>query len=270
MQVLVLYVKYCLIKVKFTALSATATARLGLFNTFAKNGNVTDLLNTWSNQNNLAFFLGNLIGLGLSFLLPKSFPVILGSIIVLTLIHLRGVYVSVFKTIKLKDYNLQRAYFQVLHYSKYQTLAGLEEINFKETIFFRDLTYLNFSNYPLEKLMTNNEKNTLSHINLFNNYKFCVSVRKTIFGNYKIYTYMRLDAEDIDIFMALLYSVRLHDTLINQIIQHNCEIITALKENLEYINKMDKHKLVTMMKNLDWDVKFHKVEEKYMRYHIVN
>jgi hypothetical protein len=251
--------------VKFIALSAASTARLGLLNTFAKNGNVTDLMNTWNNQNNLAFFIGNLIGLCLSFIMPKSFPVIFGSILLMTVFHLRGTYISVFKTIKMKDYNLQRAYFQARHYMKHRTIASLEDINFKERIFFSNLKYLYFSNYPLEKLLKKNQKETLAHFDIFENEKFTVSVQKKYFGGYKMFVYMRSDAENIDIFFALLYSIRLHDILINYV-----DIITAMKDNLKYIHEIDKTKLVLAMKNLEWDTVFSKVEEKYMRYQVVN
>ena len=210
---MVVFVKEIINLVKFTALSATGTARFGLLNTFAKNGNVTDLLNKWNNQNNLAFFLGNMIGLCFSFVLPKSFPFIFGSIIVLTAIHLKSSHISVFKTIKLKDYNLQRAYYQVRHYLKFQVLADLDTINFKERVIFRDLKYLKFSNYPIEKLLKNNEKETLAHMNIFKNHKFCVIVKKNSLGKYRIFVYMRLDAENIDIFIGLLYSVRLYDII---------------------------------------------------------
>ncbi len=254
----------CINLVKFIALSATSTARLGLLQTFAKNGNVTDLMNTWNNQNNLAFFIGNLIGLCLSFVMPKSFPVIFGSILLMTAFHLRGTYISVFKTIKMKDYNLQRAYFQARHYLKYRNIAGLEEINFKERIFFRNLKYLYFSNFPLEKLLKKNQKETLAHFELFENEKFTVSVHKNYLGSYKLYVYMRSDAENIDIFIALLYSIRLHDMIIGG----KVNLIEIMKENLDFIHEIDKMKLITSMHNLEWNAVFNKVEEKYMRYKV--
>ena len=44
----------------------------------------------------------------------------------------------------------------------------------------------------------------------------------------------------------------------------------AMEDNLEYIDKLNKDKLLIEMKDLEWNGLFNKVEEKYMRYHIVN
>ena len=143
-------------------------------------------------------------------------------------------------------------------------IADISYINERERILF-NLRYLKFSNYPLEKLIKKNDKQIRESIEIFEDSKFFVIVNKKYFS-YKIYVYLKLDSDQIDIFLALIYSIRLND-MIKQ--KPNENINNILIENKKYIDSIDKRQLKKMLENKGWKIDFKKIECKYMRYQVV-
>ncbi len=176
--------------------------------------------------------------------------------------------------------NSQRAYYVVKEYFTTGKLLDVEEVSKREKFIFRKLKFLKFCNYPLEKIIGGKSvnKNTeylLKVLNSYKDFKYMSYVEKKydyIKGGYKfsLYTFLRVDAERIDIFMAFLFSVRLYDYLSNGgYDKNNIEdmIIEAIKTNLEWIKKIDKKEMIRRLKENNWDIaSFSLLEEKFQRY----
>ena len=90
---------------------------------------------------------------------------------------------------------------------------------------------------------------------------------------YIISTFLRVNADNNDIFWAFLFTVRLNQLIENfkmnsKIISYP-EITELIEENINYIDELDKKHLLEKLKNLGWILNFSHLEEKYSRYHLL-
>jgi hypothetical protein len=208
----------------------------------------------------MSFLLGNLIGLCYSVLVPNSFTNVFFSLGVLCLMQSYFVYQSV-STLNFKDFNLQRAYYLAEEYLATNKIIDLYTLNRKERIFFI-LKDIIFSQEPLEKLLKATDRLHITKlIEIYRDTKFLVYP----YGN-KLYVYIHIDAEQIDIFLALLYVMHLRSITKGK---YGDDIYSKLLDCLTFINNINRQKLIAAIEAQHYDVRFEKLEEKYLRYNII-
>jgi hypothetical protein len=245
---------------------AAGTTRITIYNHFTNSDNLADLVNKYNNQNNMCFLLGNLLGIAYSLLVPSSFTNVIMTLSVLSVLQMYVVHKSVFKIVNLTDFNKQRAYYLAEEYLRSNHILDLVTLNKKEKLLFQKANDIKFSSYPLDRLLSVEKDNryVLELLDVFKDSKFFVYVRgKTI------YVYIHIDAEQIDIFIALLYAIRLRDQYLNKNFHDKEELIKSIRDNLDFVNKINKQELVAAIEAKKFHIKFDKVEEQYLRYHIV-
>jgi len=191
----------------------------------------------------------------ISLFLKIEFSTTLPTLLFLSICNLYFVHKSIEK-INLNDLNPQRAFYILKEYLNTHKIEDPEIINTKEKLIFNKLKNLRFCNYPLEKIIKKEKDDEYidALFKLFKNHKFFVYVEKnkkfSIFNrgnrnNYKVYTFLRLDADNGDILMAFLYSVKvLNELNENNILNlekayntfsfNNYNLITAFKIILKY------------------------------------
>jgi hypothetical protein len=257
------------------AFLAGSTSRTAINNHFALQNNITDLTNKLFAQNNFAFIIGNVIGVIISINFSLTFNFAFGSIIFFSTLHLITAHLSV-KSITLHGLNLQRAYYLGVEYLNSKTILDPIVVRNKETLIFRKLNFLHFCNFPLEKIIYT-EKNVQyidSLINLFEEFKFLIYVKYSYSytmkrWKYKIYSFLRLDAENSDIFISFIYSISLYNKLNEHTNINTDNILNIISENLKTLRTINKTELIKEIKEKGWETDFKLLENKYMRYHVL-
>ncbi len=259
---------------KLSAFIANSSSRTGINNHFCKENNITDLSNKHLAQNNFSFLIGSAIGLGISTCISMKFAQVFPVLLFLSIFHFVYAQISC-QQIFLSDMNPQRAFYISMNYIKNEILLDPRTVNQKEKLLFSKLNFLKFCSYPLENIIKR-EKNNLfmdQVLLLFKDHKFLAYVdpHKTLImrrNKHKVYTFVRVDAESIDIFLAFLFSIRLHESIKNRKFTDD-KLLSNIKENLEWVTKIDKKHLAHQLKEKGWDSNFHLLEEKYMRYQML-
>ncbi len=179
------------------------------------------------------------------------------------------------KKIFLAEMNPQRAYIVIQEYLKSRTILDEITTNKKEKFLFNKLSYLKFCNYPFDKLINkyNNDDYLNDILNCFSReHFFCyvhVKVSKWNLNKIKIYTFMKLDGEQIDIFLAFIFSVKLYESLKNKSNLSENVIICEIKRDLNWLGKINKIDLSKKLKEQGWVINFNLLEEKYERVQIL-
>lgn len=262
--------------------TCSLATRIGINNHFCKDNNITDLSNKYFAQNNLALISGNLIGflLSLSIPLPYNFFTVFSVIGTLTVFHIYASFKHV-KHVVFNELNNQRAYYVAIEYLFTKEIFTPEEVSRKESIFFNQTNYLNFCNTNLDVLFNKEKNNYILYeiTDIFKNEKFLtyVKIKKKKFNVFhkkndiKIYTFLRLDANHIDIFIAYLYSIDLYLHLRASLDSNKDEknLLNIMKENLENIKNINTQSLLDAFKKKGWETNFGMLEEKYMRYQLI-
>jgi hypothetical protein len=267
------------------------TTRIGISNHFCKENNITDLTNKYIAQSNLAFIIGNLTGLFISINLPQpySFPLIFSVVMGFTLLHILSGYKSV-EQVSLNTLNFQRAYLLGNEILETHKIISPEMILKKESLFFKNDGHIKFCNFPMEYLLKS-EKNIKLANNLFDMFKeypfFCfVKIKKhytpkKLFRRrnksekmYRIYTYMKLEAENGDILLAFLFTLQLSKflellTKASKTDITEDKIIELIQNTQEQINKINKTQMLHDLRTQGWNTNFHSLETEYMRYHLL-
>jgi len=206
------------------------------------------------------------------------------TVLIISTLHLTFAHLSN-RNINLLDLNLQRAYYLVKEYLKENIILDPTVISQRESLIFNKLNFLSFCEHSIEKVI--NKKKYDRHlddfISLFKDMKYITFVDKKYSYikrkyEFKLYTYLRLDAENMDILMAFIYSISLHEMIndkfgkINTNIKINDineSILELIQNNHTKINKINKNNLSNQLRDKGWNVNFRLLEDKYMRYHMI-
>jgi hypothetical protein len=260
--------------VRLAASIANTSTRTGINAHYCKDNNITDLSNKYIAQNNISYIIGSLIGLCCTFFIPMNFYSIMPFIISVSVVHMISSHISC-KKIFLAEMNPQRAYIVIQEYLKSRTILDEITTNKKEKFLFNKLSYLKFCNYPFDKLINkyNNDDYLNDILNCFSReHFFCyvhVKVSKWNLNKIKIYTFMKLDGEQIDIFLAFIFSVKLYESLKNKSNLSENVIICEIKRDLNWLGKINKIDLSKKLKEQGWVINFNLLEEKYERVQIL-
>ena len=174
----------------------------------------------------------------------------------------------------LDDFSPQRMYYFCEEYIKNKNLMTPHEINTKDKMIFNKLDSLYISEYSLDYVIKkeNNSEYLIELFDIFHDKKFFCYVRRywsfsKMKMDYKIYICLRVDSDNYDLFMAHLFAIRLK-FLLKESYKINM-ILEILKENMSFVEKIEKKSFFDEIKLKGWSSNFSILEEKYCRYHIL-
>jgi hypothetical protein len=261
------------------AFVSNSTTRTGIHNHFCKEKNITDLQNKFVAQNNLSFVIGNLVGIGISLMFEFTTYFVFTTIATLSAFHT----ISSLRSngqVYLLDFNFIRAYYLCKEIIENKTVIDPLSVNKKESSWFLKIKYIHFCNSPFESIF--NMEKRIDYMdklfNIFHEHKFFTYVKACYSAfkmkvKYHIYTFLRVDAENNDIFLAFLFTIKLHLELNCPVIGKNDDtndkIINNIQDNLIYMDTMDKKDIFHQMREKGYDMNFNLLEEKYIRYQIL-
>jgi len=274
-----LIIASCANIIKLISLSANQISRTAITAHFSKNNNVVDLSNKYGLQHNISILVGNLIGFFCSFIFPiNNFTPTFCFLSLISLINIYTVFKSV-SSFTLSDFNFQKMCIFCEEYVNTGTVISTEEVKKKEKIFYRNNKNIYFCNTSPEHIIKIDHQLFIIHLfDMFKDRNYFVMPQKrfclgTMSSVYRIYTFLRLNADNNDIFFAFLYTIRLNILLsekkghIKKISYE--EIIETMNKNQIYIDEIDKKALIEKMKSAGWVMNFGVLEEKYSRYHMM-
>jgi hypothetical protein len=265
--------------IKFICLSGNQISRTAVIEHFSKQNNIVDLSNKYGLQHNISILVGNFIGFLISCAFSfNNFGPTFG---LLTLISCINIYTA-FKSVTfftLADFNFQRMCLFCEEYVNSGSIVTTEDVKKKEKIFYMKNRNIYFANTSPEFIIKND--NQLFIVNLFDLFKdrnyfvmpqkrFCLKKMKS---EWRIYTFLRLNADNNDIFFAFLYTIRLNTLLISEKGKvknlSSDEVIDIMHKNQIFIDEIDRKSMIEKMKSAGWVLNFGSLEEKYSRYHML-
>lgn len=222
-------------------------------------------------QANFTMVIGNIIGVLISVYCTFTSTFVYSLIGGLSILYIWAGYKSI-EEIHLRDLNKYRAYFVCEEYFLKGHVPGYEAVNLREGGKFFKLKGFNFCNYSMEKTI-GKEKDVEYCLNLteiFKDYKFFsyVKVRHGLIKRkltYDIHTYLRVDADNQDIFLAFMFTVKLYKCLK----ESGENVLNVIKKCLDYISNVNKSEIFEEMRVKGYDLHFNLLEENYMRYQII-
>lgn len=262
--------------VKLMGLSSNWVSRTTVFQHYAINHNQSDISNTYNLQNNIAVLIGNLIGLCFSLGLPHAFMPTMAFLLVSSFLSVITSFKSI-KYIQLSEFNLQRLFLLSDNFLKVESemcdlnnIITPEEATKREKLLFSKCNNIYFCNTSPEILIKETSRSyTVQLFDLFKSRSFFVFVKKSkITGRYKFYTFLKVNAESLDILIAFMFTIRLKK-LINKQNLTGKEIIKLYERNFAYFDAMDKKAVMDRIKHLGWKIRFNQLEETYSRYHML-
>ncbi len=186
------------------------------------------------------------------------------------------------KYIKLNELNFQRAVLFCLEYinSGNKKVLSPEDIVTKEEIVFSKLNGLYFCQSSPEIILKSEKTGYIIRIiDIFKENNFIVYVKKRqVLGlvglrKFNIYTFLKVNADNNDVFLAFLLSVKINLMLQESkksTIAINYKDISAIIEQANFwLEELDKKNLFNEMKNFGWNMNFSGLEEKFYRYHML-
>lgn len=267
--------------IKLTSLASANLSRTIILNNYSVSHNVSDITNKYSLQQNIAIFIGNLLGFGLSILIPQTFGYTFSLLSFLAVLNMK-ISIKSLQYVKLNDLNFQRSVLFCLEYinSGNKKVLSPDEIVNKEKIYFSKLNGLNFCQSSPEIILKSEKTGYIIRIiDIFKDKNFIVYLKKRkLLGlvglrKFNTYTFLKVNADNNDIFLAFLLSVK-----INLLLQEtkkssiaiNYKDISAITEKANsWLEELDKKNLFNEMKNLGWNMNFSGLEERFYRYHML-
>lgn len=267
--------------IKLISLASANFSRTIILNNFSVSHNVSEITNKFSLQQNISVFIGNLLGFILSISLPQTFPLTFTILSFLAILNIKISYDSL-KYIKLTDLNFQRATLLCLEYIKSgnkKILSPQEMLN-KEKIFFTKFGAVKFCQISPEIILESQKTGYIIRIiDIFKDKNFIVYVKKRrllgLIGlrKFTIYTFLKVNAENTDIFIAFLLSVKINLMLQEfkkpTIAMNHKDISAIIEQANMWLEELDKKAIFNDIKNLGWNTNFSSLEEKFYRYHML-
>lgn len=265
--------------IKLTSLASANISRTIILNSYTVSHNISDITNRYSLQQNIGIFVGNILGFGISFIIPHTFFYTFSLLTFLAVLNIK-VSVNSLKYIKLPELNFQRAIIFCLEYvqSGCKKVICPEEMLNKESILFKGFSNIKFCHSSPE-IILNCQKTgyVVRIIDIFKGKNFIIYVKKRkILGllglkKFDIYTFLKVNADNNDIFLAFLLSVKINLMLEEQkALNVNYKVISNIVEKATiWLDEIDKKHLFNDMKNAGWNLNFNILEEKFYRYHML-
>jgi hypothetical protein len=227
--------------------------------------NMTDLTNKYGLQFNIALFTGNILGLIISLSVTPCFVNTFSIISATAFFNLIMTYRSL-KYLILTEFNFQRLAIFCEEYINTTNILTPQEVAKKERLFYNKYKNIHFcSETPDYIVKTDNHTKAVNLIDLFRDRNFFVTFRRRTIGKYNFFTNLSVNADNNDIFIAFLFTIRLA-----HLYEKTKEsILKCYEENLSYIDSLDRKQMFEKMKLVGWNLQFGLMEEKYARYHML-
>lgn len=226
-----------------------------------------DVSNKYNLQNNIALLTGNLVGLCFSLLLPHSFT---PTFLLLLSISCYSMFASYrcIKYIIINEFNFQRLSVFCENYINDGKLLSPDEISNKERLVYNKYNCISFCTESPEMILKyDNYDYLVKLIDLFRDRNYFVYIHKKKLSGYKVYTFLRVSADNNDIFFAFLFTIRMKMMLSKNASDE--DILKTMEKNILFTDEIDKKMLFEKMKTLGWALNFNTLEENYVRYHML-
>ena len=264
---------------KMCATFGNVSARVGIMDNFCKEKNISDLQNKSTSQSNLSFAIGTLMGMGISLYCPLTAKNVTKLISFLSTFYLYFAFKSLDK-VMIPTLNFARGNILFRNYLKTGKIISMKEVNKKEGGKFMRIKNFHFSSCSLDHALTKiNGNSTLENngeyidktINLFknSNKKFLCLVDIKNNNYFDLYTVLQHNSTSEDVLLAFLYSVKMHQELSDLKNINKSIVIDLMKKNINYIDELNKEKLMKELKEKEFDIKTNLLEKRFLRYQFV-
>jgi hypothetical protein len=261
---------------KLISLSGNGISRVTILEHLSKQHNIVDVTNKSGLQQNIALLTGNLIGFGISLMIPiNNFAFTFTALAILSVFNIYCGVKSI-RFIKFDDFNFQRMCVMCEEYIENKNVLSPKEISDKERFVFKKYSNVHFCTKSPEVIMKHeNSCYLLTLFDLFKDKNYFVLVGKDF--NLKkrryehvIYTFLRVNAENMDILQSFIFTIKLHK-LIHESpgIKSYDKITEMIEKSMSYMEELDRKVLLEKMKLLGWSHNFAHLEETYARLHML-
>lgn len=262
---------------KLTSLSCSNISRTIILNDFARYGNISDITNKYMIHQNISTFIGNVFGFIVSLCLPQTFIHTFGFIFCLSALN---IYISYrgLKYIELNEFNFQRAMiFSQEYITNKLKILSPSEVCLKEKVFLQKMKNIKFCKVSPEIILNSDKTGYIIRlIDIFKDRKFFIYVKKKgllrFFGlnRFEIYSFLKINADNNDIFMAFLLSIKINLLLKEKKrLLFYKDISSIIEEANLWLNEINEEELFSEIKKSGWNSNFNSLEENFSRYQIL-
>ena len=248
-----------------------------------KKSEILNLTGKLTLQNNIALFVGNVLGFLFSYNLPTGIEYSFILVSVFSALNLYAVKKSL-KSIILVEFNFKRMAIFCEELVLNNKIPSPKEVHNKyKSVSARKYNNIHFCTHTLEFIVTKNHNNTDYPHTIFEIFReqnfICYIKKNKAFGYFNknrsrdIFIMLSYNADFQDIFIAFLYAVKIK----YMISQHskvldldNQETLFELLETcLLYIKNLDMKMILEKIKDLGWTFDLSSFEKRYCRYNMV-
>lgn len=256
---------------KLTGLSCNAISRITILEHYSKNNNIVDVSNKGGIQHNIALLTGNLLGFGISMIIPmNNFALTFSLLSLLSVLKISLGYKGTRK-INFDEFNFQRTCLVTEEYINSKTILSPLETSAKEKLLFRRYSKLYFCTHSPEMILKlDNNPYVLKLFDIFKDKSYFILIFPS-HTRYRIYSFLKVNAENNDIFISFLLSIKIY-SLLKQNKQKNLtydDLASLIASSIAYVDCIDKKTLFEKMKLVGWSLNFTHLEQEYSRLHML-
>lgn len=257
--------------IKLTAVNMSVISRTGIHLQMAKKNNLIDLSIKHQNQNNIALFIGTVLGYITSIMIKLDFT---SGLMILTISNILNILLCklTYKKLIMNDFNYQRLFiFSKKFLTESRLLNPIEVSRFERFLFYKPT--IKFCSHSVEFLMKQDRSLVIRLLKVFDKENFIVYPKHkfnlmtlSLHRKYHIYTFLKLEASNLDILKAFFFTVRLEEVLNFSNKYTDDELIDYINETKEYLNKILTEKIFLDIDKLDWVYNFYNIQKNWSRY----
>ena len=230
---------------------------------------MTVLNNKFTNQVNLCLLSGNILGFGISFIIPPTF---VANMVVITSMAAMVAYFAVksLQTTIFPIMNPQMASILINHYIETGEILDPTRVNRLEWIVNPYHWNINFGNKTPTMLINDRLQEKIVHlVDIFRDFPFFLHFkRKFSFVKmryvYTINVFLELNANDFDVFCAYFLAIKVSKQLTTKMT--DLEIINIIRDTVENFNLENMTQITSTMESLGWRLEMSNLEKDYNRY----
>lgn len=219
-----------------------------------------------------------MLGFIISLVIPHTFTYTFSLITCLSVLNLHISYKSL-KYIELNEFNFQRAviFSKEFVFTEGKVKLSPSEICAKEKVFFYTMKNIKFCKISPEIILKSDKTGFIIRlIDIFKDKNYIVYVKKRdilgFFGinRFEVFTFLKVNADNEDIFLAFLLSVKINILLKEWRGRLSYKDVSKLieKANL-WVDELNEEELFSAMKKSGWNLNFSPLEENFMRYQML-
>ena len=259
--------------IKITAINISIISRTGIFLQMAKKHNLIDISLKFQNQSNIAVFIGTFFGYLTSLYFKLNFQ---NSLVILAICNIFNFFICrlAYNELVMHDFNYQRLYIFAKKFMSENRLLSPKEVTRFEKLTFMKPT-IKFTTHSAEFLMKQDKQMLTKILKEFDHCNFIIFPKKkfnllSLNRKYHLYTFLKLNANNLDVLRAFFMTVRLEEILNFTSKYTEEEVILYIREALSYIHKIITDDMFKQMDSLEWKYNLSNLEKNWSRYQTVN